>query len=167
MKEIVFYARKIHKIFKNFYGTNIKVNFISDNALIRLNFPPIISGGLKKEYKFSSDSCSKDCKSAYSDYYRLFLEVNTIQSEEFKIIFNKEELLSKRIMKIDIFYRNNHDLYNLFAELKTLSYPYNNYVLKEPVELEMLVPPDDKSNPNYKKYMRQYWKNMNELYAEK
>jgi len=161
MKALVEGARNIHDFFRKFYGKNTRVNLLSDNYNVKLNMSIIIAGGLKPQYK-----CCLDIFES-SEVGVVTVKLNTILSNEVKISFNKEKLISERFLEINIFYRDKEDLNNLYVELKKLTSPYKDHTPKKPVELEMLVPPDDKTDPNYKKYMKQYWKNMNELYAEK
>ena len=162
MKQVISSAKNIYGFFKKFYGKKIRVNVMtSGDYNVSLNIIMIVAARLKPQYKFYLDLCTP------SEYDDLNIKINTINSNKMEVVFNKEKLLSERFLEINIFYREKEDLHNLYVELRRLTTPYKDYTPRKPVELEMLVPPDDKTDPNYKKYMKQYWKNMNELYAEK
>ena len=162
MKQVIRSAKNIYGLFKKFYGKNIRVNVMtSGNYNVSLNITMIVAARLKSQYKFYLDLCTP------SEYDDLNIRINTTNSNKMEVVFNKEKLLSERFLEINIFYREEKDLHNLYTELRKLTAPYKDHTPRKPVELEMLVPPDDKTDPNYKKYMKQYWKNMNEFYAEK
>ena len=161
MKLVINSARSIHEFFKKFHGKNIRINVMtSGDYNVSLNIATIVAARLKQQYKFYLDLCTP------SEHDDLNIKINTSISDEMKVIFNKEKLLSERFLEINIFYRDKEDLHNLYVELKKLTSPYKDHTPRKPVEFIMNVPPDDKSDSNYKKYMKQYWKNMQELYQE-
>ena len=151
-------------LFEKLYTKKTTVNIYSNTPdnMFDISIGVAITTDLKSQYPVKFDSFF-----AFTDYCEFNIEINNYQSNKNKIVFDKSQLLSKRYLKIDFYYQEYKDLKDFIIKLKEWSKKYKtSYVKREPVEFTMIVPPDDKSDPNYKKYMKQYWKNMQDIKRE-
>ena len=159
MKELVKQMKSILKTFDMLDNRDMTINVYTNtdhdvHGLVHFAYVHYIGNGLKNKYKAKF----KSKYHSFDNTADLNIEFSSYESNEDKIMIDKTKMLSHRLLKV-VFYVNDwekvHDVYNIFIKWganrqKPIKYEDN--------EMTMTVPPDDPSDPNYKQYMKQWFK---------
>lgn len=86
----------------------------------------------------------------------LNLEFSCNKSNYDKILIDKSKMLSHKLLKVKIFFKNYEELFDSYA--KIVPPRVQKFKKYDKSEWIMCIPPGDKSNPNYKNYLKQYFK---------
>lgn len=98
-------------------------------------------------------------KKFFKDFVHLNIEFSCYQSDNNKIVIDKEKMLSDRILKVIFYCKNIGELEDAFH---TIFIPrvnrYKKHDFGGPIEFTMCVPPNNFKDPNYKNYLKEWFK---------
>lgn len=147
------------KVFDMLNQRNMTINVYTDNNHDEqhlTHFAYVYYAGieLKKCYK----AIVKSKYRFFDETADLNIEFSAYKSNENKIVLKKDKMLSHKLLQV-IFYFNDYEKISNAFDLY-IKWSNSRKIVKcdKPIELEMTVPPDDPSNPNYKTHMKKWFK---------
>ena len=95
----------------------------------------------------------------FKDFVHLNIEFSCYLSDKDAIVVDKKKMLSDRILKVTFYCKNVDELWEVYHEVFVPHMNrYKSHERPESIECGMCVPPNNFKDPNYKNYLKEWFK---------
>jgi len=159
MKELTKQMKSVLKTFDMLDNRDMTINVYTDikndvKGFIHFAYVHYVGSGLKDTYKAKLKS---ECHS-FDNTADLNIEFSSYESNEDRIVIDKTKMLSHRLLKIIFYIHDRQKMYDVYDIFIKWGNNRQKPIKYEDTEMTMTIPPDDPSDPNYKTYMKQWFK---------